>query len=336
MSLPFVSLLSIFSFTITISYAVPWACRQTVVDNDLRITFDLCDFQLTNRSGVDYWSIVDNRDIDESNYTYFFNVANDATSVPWDNAECYDQKLRNQFGGMLPGYCVSINESGGGCTEFENITTSPVAAYQMYRGNNRENRPCWRLHDGVTEPVWAVLDAADPARGVSITYLNGDYAPGCNDNRDFEIRFQCSDNIENIPDKEEEISETSPCHYEFTMQTTHGCPIECPIFNDKICSGHGVCDYDFTNHYPKCYCFYGWYGRDCSANDEDIGIIYNDDEEAFVGSLVIIILLMVVVLAIIAYLFMRYSKLGHGFIDAKQNRKRKHRQRVADDEYAEE
>lgn len=116
-----------------------------------------------------------------------------------------------------------------------NLNTHPSA--NIHKNTDRDHKPCWRLHDGVTEPVWSVYDETDPARGVVITYSNGDYASGCGANRDFEIRFLCTDNIENYPDKEEVIKETHSCHYEFEIETTHGCPTECPITNDLICAG---------------------------------------------------------------------------------------------------
>lgn len=83
-------------------------------------------------------------------------------------------------------------------------------------------------------------------------------------------------------------------------------------------TGNGVCDYDFSNGYPKCYCFYGYYGTQCTSNDEDIGIIYEDDELALVGSLIVLTLLLVIVLIIMGYLMLRLSKLGHGYFDRKR------------------
>ena len=99
------------------------------------------------------------------------------------------------------------------------------------------NKPCWRLHDGETEPVWSFLDKRDPAFGIQLTYTTGDFCPSEGINREFRINFLCSTDIENIPDAEESIIEPETCLYEFTMKTTKGCPIECEVVEDKLCNG---------------------------------------------------------------------------------------------------
>ena len=50
----------------------------------------------------------------------------------------------------------------------QNIT---AAAYQSFI----ERESCYRLHDGETAPIWALIDSADPTKGVQMTYTNGDW-----------------------------------------------------------------------------------------------------------------------------------------------------------------
>lgn len=46
-----------------------------------------------------------------------------------------------------------------------------MAAYQLNFDDNR----CFRLHNGITDPQWSLIDEHEPATGVQITYLNGDW-----------------------------------------------------------------------------------------------------------------------------------------------------------------
>ena len=46
-----------------------------------------------------------------------------------------------------------------------------AAGYQSFV----ERESCYRMHDGVTAPTWALVDASDPTKGVTLTYTNGDW-----------------------------------------------------------------------------------------------------------------------------------------------------------------
>eukprot|EP01083_Nonionella_stella_P258004 882465_1 len=100
---------------------------------------------------------------------------------------------------------------------------------------------CYRLHDGITPPIFSLINNNDPTVGVSIKYIGGDWCPEYGKNREFIINFNCEDNYEKIgPDIDEKISEPSNegingCIYILEIDSTIGCPIQCEIINDKLC-----------------------------------------------------------------------------------------------------
>merc|ERR1712154_340843 len=95
-------------------------------------------------------------------------------------------------------------------------------------------------------------------------------------------------------------------------------PTECLVDNDELCSGHGVCDYDWIKGKPKCFCYNGYYGADCRlTEDPNLEVIYQDSDNSYVGALVIVILLLLVILFILGYLFLRYTRLKNQPFDFK-------------------
>lgn len=131
-------LFSIIHICILISIINSWKCEKTIISNNITITFNLCDFRIENyTAGSDYWTIVDDRDIDQSNYSYYFNVADNVNAVPIENEECWNQTIRDEYYGMPDGYCAQINSTSGEClTDITSIDRKLVGAYQMYRGNS--------------------------------------------------------------------------------------------------------------------------------------------------------------------------------------------------------
>eukprot|EP00483_Globobulimina_turgida_P012834 UN12858 len=181
-----------------------------------------------------------------------------------------------------------------------------VAAYQAKKGKTNTDK-CWRLHDGVTEPIWTFLDPTDPALGIQLTYTNGDFCAAFGKNREFKLQFKCADDIQITPDYVETVYEPidGGCSYEFKMNTYKGCPTACIVDNDKLCSGHGVCDYDWNRGGAKCFCYKGWYGSACyDDQDPNREVIYEDSDNSYVGALVVVILLILVILFILGYLFL--------------------------------
>lgn len=109
------------------------------------------------------------------------------------------------------------------------------------------------------------------ASGVSLFYPNGDlcYDPYNSTNyvpRNFAIDFQCYDSNGFFPINDV-IQEDIQCTYHAMIKTPVGCPIQCkrggPI--NRICAANGICGYDMTNGYAKCFCNQGYSGADCTA-----------------------------------------------------------------------
>lgn len=234
------------SFTVSLwlsvfadNYPCRWETRNA--------TFDLCRLQLTSDGyeTENYYEVFDNSSSQLYNFTYIFNVCNDVESKPPDES-CYNDTLRQKQ--SLPlGYCPEseVNDTNEECLSIEE-PGDMVAAYQIKRGTaaNGDINECYRLHDGVEDAVFSYLDPTDPSTGVKITYIHGDWCEAAQRNREFTLEFECSEILENVPDKREEvIFEDETCRYTLPIQSSFGCPSECPISsNYKLCDGHGVCE----------------------------------------------------------------------------------------------
>jgi hypothetical protein len=110
---------------------------------------------------------------------------------------------------------------------------------------------------------------------VSLTYLNGDtcqLSDGSYIRRNITLHMFCQPkagmwNVNNVT-----IFESPMCSYHVILYSKAGCPTECPWgensngLGTSICTGNGVCDYDDTNGYAKCFCNEGWSGNDCSVS----------------------------------------------------------------------
>mmetsp|Transcript_1758 Transcript_1758/g.1484 ORF Transcript_1758/g.1484 Transcript_1758/m.1484 type:complete len:359 (+) Transcript_1758:25-1101(+) len=306
-------------------------------------TYDLCDFALDGTPG--YYAAYDPRDkgnyenVDDStNYTYYFNIAaNVASQVPDEVCDDYDNPT-----GM--GYCKDITSEGMYNATCLSKNLVPIrtwtAAYQARGAAGDREAACWRLHDGVTPPIWTFLDDTDPALGIQALYTNGDWCAGGGKNREFKMQFVCANDVAIRPDTIQTIYEPvgETCSYEFIMQTYKGCPTECIVENEQLCGGHGVCDYDWQLQKPKCFCFNGYYGPGClETADPDIEIVYQDSDNSYVGALVVVILLLLVILFILGYLFLRYTRVKNQPFDFKflqQAKKRRGNKVSQSDEYA--
>ena len=251
----FTTLATLIALILHISEASPtFDCRWKTEN----ATYDLCHLQLSTTTeeldGKTFYEVYDDRGSFFFNFTYIFNVANNIESRPPDDI-CWNNTLRKAK--YLPtGYCLASNiiETDGECLEFTDISSN-TAAYQVHRGMNREEtiHDCFRLHDGETPPIWSHIDPKDPSIGVKLTYTNGDWCDAAEKNREFSLEFYCSERVENIPDKKEEIiSEDSICSYVLEIESAYGCPAQCPIHSNKLCGGHGICEFDYFNSMYVC------------------------------------------------------------------------------------
>lgn len=98
-----------------------------------------------------------------------------------------------------------------------------------------------------------------------------------------------------------------------------------------------MCEYDWAKEGPKCFCYNGWYGADCTLTaDPNREVIYQDSDNSYVGALVVVILLLMVILFILGYLFLRYTRIKSQPFDFKflAKQKRQRAQGREHDEYA--
>lgn len=164
---------------------------------------------------------------------------------------------------------------------------------------------CYRL--GALGGNFSLLDGADPARGVRLTYGGGDSC-GWTGDRQFTFDLVCKDKF-NIPDRFEEYVEelvSTPCHYSLELETIWGCPRECEIGLSssgelRLCSGNGVCAFDEHRGAPGCFCFGDYDGSDCSTISA-VKARCDDDEanSGVVAGLVAIAILCALILALVA------------------------------------
>jgi len=300
-------------FIILIKIANSYNCSWHYGTN---VSYNLCNLQLSNLSQFGSYTVDDKRST--ANVSQFFyefnicdNVADDPEYLTVPTSICTNLTIRNIHGLPL-GYCNSVVNYT--CKDYPSSIvniTKPTAAYQIKNSATFES--CYRLHNGITEPTWSLYQSDDPVKGVVLTYTNGDWCPISKTskqgrNREFRIAFICDNNYENIFDKQEVTEEIELCVYETSIKSVWGCPEQCKVVNEQLCGGNGICDYDFTNKYPRCFCYTGYYGADCSSlQDDNVSTMYKDDDAKYVGLLIIVVILLVIVLTIFFYLWLRFT-----------------------------
>lgn len=153
-----------------------------------------------------------------------------------------------------------------------------VYAYQIKVNEEGEPEQCWHLSDKDGGPgVWSLINEDNPSEGVVVSYLDGDYAPECEHNRQVNIHFVCDNDhgAYGIPGQSESEMdyklvngmEEEICQYKMEFHTIYGCPSQCPIVGHKLCNGVGLCGYDWSVKAPRCYCYSLWTGDSCTEVD---------------------------------------------------------------------
>lgn len=97
------------------------------------------------------------------------------------------------------------------------------------------------------------------------------------------------------------------------IDSSIGCPLQCKVTNEKVCSGNGICQYDETNKIPKCFCYEGWFGEDCSSDFQEpthIEIQHNDGADIVL--LIISVIILTIIILIVIYLLIRLYKAKLG------------------------
>jgi Glucosidase II beta subunit-like protein len=163
--------------------------------------------------------------------------------------------------------------------------------------------------------TFSLIDNADPAKGVSLTYESGDNcAKGVV--RSTTVEVYCA-NTEVIMKSAAENS-ARRCAYRIVMESWYGCPKECGVTSDGLCSSHGSCTTDKATGGSYCLCDNGYSGSSCEISshngdlDNDIiasiPYMYSADTEQhrWKGDLLLLIAGMCISLCLgLVYLFVR-------------------------------
>ena len=103
------------------------------------------------------------------------------------------------------------------------------------------------------------------ASGFRVMYTNGDvcqspvnaslFVP-----RSITLDFECADSTGFAPSFYDIVEEDVFCGYHALIKTAVGCPLECPVAGPSrtVCANNGVCGYDKTGGYAKCFCNKGY------------------------------------------------------------------------------
>lgn len=249
-----------------------------------------------------------------------FNARFDLRPLALDPASSYHVKdlldKQNHNYTYVFNVCASSTVPLSTCNTWKN---GLGPAFQVF-----ENKECVRLGDDVNDVKYSLIDPADPTKGVSMTYLNGEPSPFCSKDglttvaRNLTINFRCSSTY--TPTMDSRVSEKEKCHYTLDFPTIFGCPLQCPFGNRKLCSGNGFCSVDTDSVTPRCFCNTGFYGDACDTTTAPSGPS-NCDSTCTAMIFVSILLLVLLVVGFIIYnrfnqldkLNMRFGALSDSF-----------------------
>jgi len=151
----------------------------------------------------------------------------------------------------------------------------------------------------VTSHTWDVLDAANPAKGASLTYSGGQHCSN-GQKRKLKLNFLCSSSTK---EKIEQlvIDESAHCEYEINIESEYACPTQCGFSSSgSLCGAHGVCGYDTDKLQAKCFCNNGRAGAYC---EEEASTDSVADYGPILGLVVFIAIGLVVVIAMLVALW---------------------------------
>jgi hypothetical protein len=189
-------------------------------DSTEGVAFDLTPLHLTQRN----WVIQDSRNTSQNTWNYQFNIGGNCN-------------------GLLPAICRNTSGANG------DWSVSKAPAFQVWLDDSR----CQRLGESVDVPgsyEYALLNPANPAAGVSLTYYDGDTClssrgTGQYVNRAFSMKISCVNDIYDVPDVEQ-VDETTMCQYNVNLNNAVGCPLECPRSEGiAVCGSNGRCTVHF-------------------------------------------------------------------------------------------
>lgn len=118
------------------------------------------------------------------------------------------------------------------------MTEEPSPVYMLHKTEGQDSR-CNRMALDFTNTEYSSMslyDKEDPAMGVSLKLMEGDYccphAGTCSDSEYKQISFtfdlRCADAINSIPEETSVDTINNGCDYLVTFRTIHACPVGKP------------------------------------------------------------------------------------------------------------
>jgi len=209
-------------------------------------------------------------DIDGITHIYVWNFM-DIVSMDVIVSNKSNKTLHDYGCPQHSGYCIDFADDGSCNT----LTAEPGFVYQI----NERDESC--IVAGGQLINWSLYDNDNPARGVKLTYMNGDFCAAKGANRQFEITLLCPDDSNTyIPLRDEtqrifdafvEEDDFDFCNYHVMITSALACPNEClsPDLSTEreddvsVCSAQGMCASDPFAKHVHCLCDDGWTGDYC-------------------------------------------------------------------------
>lgn len=245
-------------------------------DTRMGAIFDLSS--LVRRMDQPSYSIIDGdipcTETIEPNFTYYFNICGNLGSDD------------------VPNICKAQKDF------------STASSVRLDNNIDPNQRQCeiTGLYSDLTSEL-QLITPEDPTKGLVMTYY-GDYCENPRTQKKFIINLNCADILNPVPTHAYEYKH---CEYTISMPSVHGCPIQCPISQRRLCAGNGYCAYDNDAATARCFCNKGYYGTDCQ-HTQDISSMIASTFSPILLSL--IITLLVVITALIGGITVLYRQLN--------------------------
>ena len=163
---------------------------------------------------------------------------------------------------------------------------------------------------------FSLYDATKPARGVSVTMLNGENTfcpmnraakPPAPQNRTFTMSLLCANMPTSTVYTSATVFELNTCDFRMEIKSIAGCPVECTggPASSSICGGNGVCGFDTDANRAKCYCYSGFAGSGCTPSSGPSG----GGLSAEGVILIVVCIVLAAVIGLVAFMFLKLRKL---------------------------
>lgn len=195
-----------------------------------------------------------------------------------------------------------VTSPAGKCKN-STVTGQPGNMYQLRNGTAYVTDDC-HVVSVASNYSWSLVDSLNPARGVVLHHGAGDNCGSGGGEREVFITVLCKRHGQEP--RIGIVSEpfTNTCDYELTIESHAGCPVECPVVNEVLCAGHGVCGPDNDLKTTRCYCNTGFGGADCSqavVPDTNTGSSGGGHATSVLVAFVIILTIALLAMAVVLY-----------------------------------